>query len=121
MDHDRNPDRLHHEPPPEFSPITMNSGDRTGSMSLGAPPNANGDVSPIVGESGPPPPADPNAKIVHEVVNSEVWDCSWRIRRMAANMWQIGVSTLLNRLKQSIASAKVREFHITLEESNSEL
>lgn len=42
-------------------------------MSLGAPPNANGDeVSPIVGESGPPPPADPNAKIVQDVVNSEV-------------------------------------------------
>ena len=78
MDHDRNPDRLHHEPPPDFSPTSpMNSRDRTGSMSLGAPPNANGDdVSPINGDSasisGPPPPADPNAKIVHEVVNSEV-------------------------------------------------
>lgn len=50
-------------------------------MSLGAPPNANGDeVSPInngdamspTGGNLPPPPADPNAQAVHEVVNSEV-------------------------------------------------
>jgi hypothetical protein len=65
-------------------------------MSLGAVPNANGDdVSPINGDpttTTAPPPAqpDPNAKAVHDVVNSE-----------------IGVATLLNRLKQSIASAKV--------------
>jgi hypothetical protein len=76
MDHDRNPDKLHSEPPPEFTPSPIH--DRTGSMSLNSPPNANGDdVSPINGESlgqtGPPPPAtDPNAQSVHEVVNSEV-------------------------------------------------
>ncbi|KAH7333480.1 hypothetical protein BKA65DRAFT_403833 [Rhexocercosporidium sp. MPI-PUGE-AT-0058] len=64
-------------------------------MSLGAAPNANGDeVSPLNGDSintSAPPPVltNPNAKAVHDVVNSE-----------------IGVSTLLNRLKQSIASAK---------------
>jgi Rho GTPase-activating protein RGD1 len=64
-------------------------------MSLGAAPNANGDeVSPIKDDStAAPPPAqsDPNIKAVHDVINSE-----------------IGVATLLNRLKQSIASAKVR-------------
>lgn len=65
-------------------------------MSLGAAPNANGDeVSPLNGDSittSAPPPVltNPNAKAVHDVVNSE-----------------IGVATLLNRLKQSIASAKV--------------
>ncbi|PMD54312.1 RhoGAP-domain-containing protein [Hyaloscypha bicolor E] len=80
-------------------------------MSLGAAPNANGDeVSPIKDDStaAAPPPAqpDPNAKAVHDVINSE-----------------IGVATLLNRLKQSIASAK--EFAIflkkrsTLEEEHS--
>ncbi|KAH8782342.1 hypothetical protein F5882DRAFT_428823 [Hyaloscypha sp. PMI_1271] len=80
-------------------------------MSLGAAPNANGDeVSPIKDDSTAtaPPPAqsDPNAKAFHDVINSE-----------------IGVATLLNRLKQSIASAK--EFAIflkkrsTLEEEHS--
>jgi hypothetical protein len=68
-------------------------------MSLGAAPNANGDdVSPITGDStttaaaaaAQPAQPDPNVKAVHDVVNSE-----------------IGVATLLNRLKQSIASAKV--------------
>ena len=66
-------------------------------MSLGAAPNSNGDdVSPINGDLTtvtlpPQAQADPNAKAVQAVINSE-----------------IGVSTLLNRLKQSIASAKVR-------------
>lgn len=49
-------------------------------MSLGAAANPNGDeVSPINGDSAAPstiapPPAqvDPNAKIVHDVINSEV-------------------------------------------------
>lgn len=58
--------------------------ERSGSMSLGAPPSAD-DVSPINGESAttaptaPPPTqaqvqasADPNAKVVHDVINSEV-------------------------------------------------
>ncbi|KAH6677663.1 hypothetical protein B0J14DRAFT_475762 [Halenospora varia] len=65
-------------------------------MSLGAGPNANGDeVSPINGESvtgangGSSVIQDPNSKAVNDVISSE-----------------IGVSTLLNRLKQSIASAK---------------
>jgi hypothetical protein len=90
MANDNNPDRLLSEPP-EFPP----QHERTGSMSLGAAPNANGDeVSPIKDDStaAAPPPAqsDPNAKAFHDVINSE-----------------IGVATLLNRLKQSIASAKV--------------
>jgi hypothetical protein len=64
-------------------------------MSLGAAPNANGDdVSPINGDAAstaaPAAHIDPNSKAVRDVVNSE-----------------IGVATLLNRLKQSIASAKV--------------
>jgi hypothetical protein len=81
MDHDRNPDKLLSEPPPEFTP-SPTARDRTGSMSLGAPPNANGDevspinngdaMSPTGGNLPPPPPADPNAQAVHEVVNSEV-------------------------------------------------
>jgi hypothetical protein len=71
MDEDNNPDRL----PPE---LPDQNRERTGSMSLGAPPNANGDdVSPINGETtgttGPPPAQiDPNAKAVHDVMNSEV-------------------------------------------------
>ncbi len=88
---DDNPDRLLSEPP-DFS---NQHREGNGSMSLGAAPNFNGgDVSPINGDSittsAPPPVHDPNAKAVHDVINSE-----------------IGVSTLLNRLKQSIASAKV--------------
>jgi hypothetical protein len=78
MDYDRNTDKLHSEPPPEFTPSPIH--DRVGSMNLGSPPNANGgDVSPVNGESlaqtGPPPPpaSDPNAQSVDRVVNSEVW------------------------------------------------
>ena len=73
MDDDNNPDRLLSEPP-EF-PSTQH--ERTGSMSLGAAPNGD-DVSPINGEStasttGPPPAqVDPNARVVHDVINSEV-------------------------------------------------
>jgi hypothetical protein len=98
MGEDNNPDRLLSEPP-EFPDQQR---ERTGSMSLGAAPNANGDdVSPINGDSTTtvtlPPQADPNAKAVQAVINSE-----------------IGVSTLLNRLKQSIASAKVRNDQLAL-------
>jgi hypothetical protein len=94
MAQDINPDRLHSEPPEYLH------NERNDSMSLGAAPNPNGDdVSPINGDAAPAPVSsglppnqlDPNAKGVHDVVNSE-----------------IGVATLLNRLKQSIASAKVR-------------
>ncbi|KAK0112220.1 hypothetical protein ONS96_001469 [Cadophora gregata f. sp. sojae] len=92
MADDNNPDRLLSDPL-EFA--SQQRG-RAGSMSLGAAPNANGDdVSSVNnGESmttAAPPPIQPNlnAKAVRDVVNSE-----------------IGVSTLLNRLKQSIASAK---------------
>jgi hypothetical protein len=100
MGEDNNPDRLLSEPP-EFPDQQR---ERTGSMSLGAAPNANGDdVSPINGDSTttvtlpPQVQADPNAKAVQAVINSE-----------------IGVSTLLNRLKQSIASAKVRNDQLAL-------
>ncbi|TVY39219.1 RHO GTPase-activating protein [Lachnellula occidentalis] len=91
IDDDYNPDRLPSEP----SELPEQNYERNGSMSLGAGPNANGDeVSPINGDSvptsaAPPVEIDPNAKAVQEVITSE-----------------IGVSTLLNRLKQSIASAK---------------
>ena len=77
MDEDNNPDRLLSEPP-EF-PNQQHQ--RTGSMSLGAAPNPNGDdVSPINGDSaapstaaGPPPAqVDPNARVVRDVINSEV-------------------------------------------------
>jgi hypothetical protein len=76
-DRDRNPDRLPSEPP-EFSSNPTQQHGRTGSMSLGAPPNANGDdVSPINGDApthSAPLPAqmDPHAKAVNDVVNSEV-------------------------------------------------
>ena len=51
--------------------------ERTGSMSLGAPANSNGDeVSPINGDSAAAsnavPPVDPNVRVVHDVINSEV-------------------------------------------------
>lgn len=72
-----NPDRLLSEPPE-----TTNQHERTGSMSFGAPPNVD-DVSPINGDSAndigngnglgaTTVVEDSNAKIVHEVVNSEV-------------------------------------------------
>lgn len=92
MADDENPDRLLSELPD----VPNQQRERTGSMSLGAAPTANGDeVSPINGDSASmaaPPPAQlgPLARSVDTVVNSE-----------------IGVQTLLNRLKQSIASAKV--------------
>ncbi|TVY37296.1 RHO GTPase-activating protein [Lachnellula subtilissima] len=91
IDDDNNPDRLPSEPPE----LPDQNYERNGSMSLGAGPNTNGDeVSPINGDSvptsaAPPVQIDPYAKAVQEVITSE-----------------IGVSTLLNRLKQSIASAK---------------
>ncbi len=102
MDSDDHPDRLLSDPP-EF-PNSQH--ERLGSMSLGAAPNSNGDeVSPMnrdssvpsIDNSPPPVQVDPNAKAFHDVVNSE-----------------IGVSTLLNRLKQSIASAKVRIYILPL-------
>lgn len=93
MADDENPDRLLSELPD----ISNQQRERTGSMSLGAAPTANGDeVSPINGDSASMnapahPQLTPLARSVDTVVNSE-----------------IGVQTLLNRLKQSIASAKVR-------------
>ena len=77
MDEDNNPDKLL-SGPPEFA---NQQHERTGSMSLGAAPNSNGDdVSPINGDSaapstaaGPPPAqVDPNAQVVQVVMNSEV-------------------------------------------------
>ena len=65
-------------------------------MSLGAAPTNGGEVSPLNGDGASdavPPTAvvdDQRKKAVDAVYNSE-----------------IGVNTLLNRLKQSIASAKV--------------
>lgn len=90
MDEDHNSGRLLSEPP-EFP----DQGERAGSMSLGGTPNANGDdVSPINGDTvtsaASSIPVDHNTESVQSVVTSE-----------------IGVATLLNRLKQSIASAKV--------------
>lgn len=74
MDEDHNPDRLLAEPP---EPVSQQH-ERTSSMSL-EPTVSIDDASPANGEpdatAGAPPPApqpDPNAKIVHEVVNSEV-------------------------------------------------
>ncbi|KAI9050470.1 hypothetical protein LZ554_005633 [Drepanopeziza brunnea f. sp. 'monogermtubi'] len=95
---DDNPDRILSEPP------DSSNTQRDGTGSTGTPPplpnvtatttaTTGDDGPPVNGDSStdtaPPPAVDPNAKAVHEVVNSE-----------------IGVSTLLNRLKQSIASAK---------------
>lgn len=80
-DRERNPDRLLSEPPPDHFQTPAQQHDRSGSITVGSPQNhsSTGDdvVSPINGESTtalPPPPAqvDPHAKIVHEVVNSEV-------------------------------------------------
>jgi hypothetical protein len=76
MDEDGNPDRLLSEP----SELSSTQHERTGSMSLGASGNPNGDdVSPINGDSAtasttapPPAQADPNARVVHDVINSEV-------------------------------------------------
>lgn len=83
MTEDNHADRLLSEPPE----LTTQPRDRTGSMSLGDEHRVeptNGDITVM------PVQVDHNVKDVHDVVNSE-----------------LGVSTLLNRLKQSIASAKV--------------
>lgn len=99
MDDENHSDRLLSEPPEMAD-------ERDGRMSLGATPNVDGDdVSPVNGDSVPTSAApatqnDPHAKAVNDVVSSE-----------------IGVNTLLNRLKQSIASAK--EFATFLKERSS--
>jgi hypothetical protein len=72
MDSDNHPDRLLSEQ----SEFPNQEHERTGSMSLGAPPTGD-DVSPINGDSAtsttaPPPVQDPNAKVVYDVINSEV-------------------------------------------------
>lgn len=121
MDEEKNPDALLSEPP-QFPSSPQH--ERAGSTSLGAAPNPNGDVvSPIIGDSAtlptapPPVQIDPNARVVIDVINSEV-SASTKTRRppplphhvaLGANKSgpQIGVQTLLTRLKQSIASAKV--------------
>ncbi|RDL31521.1 uncharacterized protein BP5553_09730 [Venustampulla echinocandica] len=118
--HHTNPDHLLTEPA-ELADNSQNKETNPGNMSLGAqtgdeiasPPNGGGGTGGggyAVTTAAAPPTApaqvDPNAKAVYDVVNSE-----------------IGVSTLLNRLKQSIASAK--EFALflkkrsTLEEEHS--
>jgi hypothetical protein len=109
MDEDKNPDRLLSEPPEAPSQPQ----ERTSTLSAEAPPPSD-DVPPLNGDpdasaaAPPPEKPDPNARIVHEVVNSEVSAqllYTWSMELSA--LFQIGVSTLLNRLKQSIASAKV--------------
>lgn len=66
------------------NPDFRSSHERTGSMTLGAAPNPNGDdVSPINGDSAapstiappsaqPPTQVDPNARVVRDVLDSEV-------------------------------------------------
>jgi hypothetical protein len=86
MDEDSNPDRLLSEPQ-DVSSHPQHQ--RTGSMSLGAAPNSNGDdVSPINGDSAAPsttgpPPADPYARVVNDVINSEVSaQQRWRLQKL---------------------------------------
>lgn len=54
---------------------------------------ANPDTDPPIDLEKTQVSSDPNARIVQDIIHSE-----------------IGVSTLLNRLKQSVASAKVTTF-----------
>lgn len=93
--HHGNPDRLLSEPPAELPDNTQSQDRQTGNMSslpAGAPGNPTGDDIPSTSNGGaaaaaagsgdyavttaaaPPGPAqvDPNAKAVHDVVNSEV-------------------------------------------------
>jgi hypothetical protein len=121
MDEDNTPDALLSEPP-QFPPSPQR--ERAGSTSVGAAPTPNGDVvSPVIGDfatspiAPPPVQVDIYARVVSDVINSEV-SASTKISppsppiRVALGADksgpQIGVQTLLNRLKQSIASAKVR-------------
>lgn len=77
MDEDNNPDRLLSEPPEH--PLEQHQ--RTSSIPPGAPPTGD-DVSSLNGDAAPAPAApvalppvevvDPNAKVVRDVVNSEV-------------------------------------------------
>ncbi|RFU34467.1 hypothetical protein B7463_g1860, partial [Scytalidium lignicola] len=103
MEEDNNPDRLLTDP----SELPSPQHDSRGSMSLGGAPTNGAETSTIINGEGitssgaaPAVQVDPNAQIVQDVVGSE-----------------IGVSTLLNRLKQSIASAK--EFASFLKERSS--
>lgn len=80
MDDDNHQDR----DPPEPSTSTQQH-NRSGSMSLGVSPAGDEDTS--TNNATAPPPVNPD--------NAKVLDS------------EIGVSTLLNRLKQSVASAKV--------------
>ncbi|EOO01662.1 putative rho gtpase activator protein [Phaeoacremonium minimum UCRPA7] len=81
----------------DYLPPTHQQRERTGSMSLGGPPptSENGAPTNGTGPIGSPTAGPPNtqpsdvSKQVQEVLSSE-----------------IGVATMLNRLKQSIASAK---------------
>jgi hypothetical protein len=74
MDEDNNPDRLLSEPPEQPSQPLR---EKMSNLSVepptpsdeAAPPNGDPDVSAA---APPPPQPDPNAKIVREVVNSEV-------------------------------------------------
>lgn len=86
---DDNPDRLLSELPD----VPNQHNERNGSISLGAPSGIYGDeVSPeATSANTSAPPVDHVAKAVETVTNSE-----------------IGVNVLLSRLKQSIASVKVR-------------
>lgn len=73
-DNHNNPNRQLSEPPD----FPNQHHERTGSMSLGAPPTGD-DVSPMgtngdsaTSTAAPPALQDPNAKVVHDVLNSEV-------------------------------------------------
>lgn len=74
MDEDNNPDRLLSEPPEQPS---QQLHEKMSNLSVEPPApsdeagSANGEPEPSVAAPAPPQP-DPNAKIVHEVVNSEV-------------------------------------------------
>jgi hypothetical protein len=76
MDEDNNPDRLLSEPP-EQPPQSLR--EKMSNLSVepsapsdeATPPNGEPDVS-VAAAAPPPPQPDPNAKIVRDVVTSEV-------------------------------------------------
>jgi hypothetical protein len=93
---------------PEFS---SKQHERTGSMSLGAAANPNGDeVSPINGDSAAastvapqPAPIDPNARAARDVINSEVRAASqdttmfWKLTAVLRSVFK-PFSTVLSKV-----------------------
>jgi len=99
MSFDQRPDQSLPELPTEEAPsIPITNGERTT------------ESADIYGAPLPPAPVDETSRVVDDVLYSDVGKDSKCSRQRSRRLMQhqIGVNTLLSRLKQSIASARVR-------------